>query len=171
MDIDPIQPDASNGIATELTTATQSDASDGIAADPLITHDSDDNSDDGVNGVVEPVQNSIEENSDDDDEGIPQLENTDPLPEDFVIIPPHRELTQEEERHTVAFYQGVLTLLATKAESGGMMMKEKYLQIEDACLCLHNGETMSHLQKHHQANSQMGKEICHCCCRRFVGTC
>jgi len=99
--------------------------------------------------VILPSTNSSEraqERGNDDnanDDGVLQLENEDPLPEDFVIDKPSRELTEEEEWHRVAVYQGAL--FAKKADSGVVMMKDRFLEIEDACLCLHNGQLMSNL--------------------------
>lgn len=76
----------------------------------------------------------------------PAVDNLHDLLPDFVIESTV-ELSEEDKCHRVAFYQAALSLMAKKANNKMMMMKDKYLQIKDACIQLHEGETMTHLRK------------------------
>ncbi len=79
---------------------------------------------------------------------------TDVLPPDFVAEDVF-DLTEEQQRHRVTFYQAAITAFSVQASNGLMMMKEKYIMIKDVLFCIQNGETLGALRRagHSQVNS------------------
>ena len=69
-------------------------------------------------------------------------ENADKLPTDFKIMEVQK-LTDEQKRHCIVFYQSVLTLFAKQANNNVMMNLDQYCAITNACIRLHDGESLT----------------------------
>ena len=71
---------------------------------------------------------------------------TDALPPDFVVEDVFN-LTEEQQRHRITFYQAALTAFSVQASNGSMMMKEKYVLIKDVLLRVQNGVSLGSLRR------------------------
>ena len=71
---------------------------------------------------------------------------TNALPPDFVTEDVF-DLTEEQQRHRVMFYQAALTAFSMQASNGSMMMKEKYVMIKEILLRVQNGDTLGALRR------------------------
>ena len=57
------------------------------------------------------------------------------------------DLTEEQQRHCITFYQAAITAFSVQALNGSMMMKEKYVMIKDVLLRVQNGVTLGSLRR------------------------
>ena len=57
------------------------------------------------------------------------------------------ELTEEQQRHRVTFYQAALTAFSMQAANGSMTIREKYVMIHNVCVHVQKGETLRSLKR------------------------
>ncbi len=68
--------------------------------------------------------------------------NAEELPSNFKIMEVQK-LSDEQKRHCIVFYQSALTLFAKQANNNVMMNLDQYCAITNACIRLHDGESLT----------------------------